>query len=645
MVPALTSNQRALLHFDAITYHGRVLVNDVEIGTMIPYVPHEFDVTRHLRPGNNNLIVAIADLTPAPDGAGKDEIEIGINPGWEAYGGIIRDVYWEIRPAAFVDNAHLVYDLTPDFAIAACKVTVYISSSLAAEGNVSVSMLSGTSEVARADKPVRLQMGDSVTELDFELSAPALWSPAQPNLYRLVVTLQSSTGTDSISCLTGFRKLEVRGRCFYLNGERLQLHGLSWLGLWKDQGFTLSRQQMTQDMQGIKGMGANFVRLHLFPQDRYMVELADRLGLLVWEEPGYWQVDYKTMRRSMIDLGLRILEKTIRRDWNSPSVMAWILGNESNLTVEYLQEGKALCAKLDPGRLVSFANSSPAEKVKPIFDQAGMDFYCAHPYTYNIDDFNRESVAYGPDKPLVFDEWGGRAIGQSPIIMQAQSDRLLELMEEDELAGEVFFDWNDWPEFSRMDTEMVNGICSAGVVTESREVRDEVYGGVVHLFQGRRHEELPATTRPTVVPLRWQPWSSQSQFRPIVLQPLAEESDQQKAWTALESQLATFWDRTWLTRGQWKRTGKKLRFWQGARLEIMQVGFLVPVVDEYVRPLVLSPEVPSIQIPLGLECTRLHFLGQVTIPSGFPMVGSVGEVVARYILHYGDGRYGGSPFA
>jgi len=638
VVPALTPNERAVLHFEAITYHGRVLVNDVEVGTMIPYVPHEFDITRHLRPGNNNLVVAIADLTPAPDGAGKDEIEIGINPGWEAYGGIIRDVYLEIRPAAFADNARLAYDLSADFTKATYKVTVFLSSSLAAEGKVSVSLQSGTSEVAHADKPVRLQTGSTVTELSLEVSDPALWSPAQPSLYRLVVTLQSSTGTDSISCFTGFRKLEARGRCFYLNGARFQLHGLSWLGLWKDQGFTLSRQQMAQDMQGIKGMGANFVRLHLFPQDRYVVELADRLGLLVWEEPGYWQVDYKTMRRSVIDLGLNILEKTIRRDWNSPSVMAWILGNESNLTVEYLQEGKTLCTNLDPGRLVSFANYSPAEKSKPLFDQSGMDFYCSHPYTFRADDFDRECVAYGPDKPLVFDEWGGRAVVQSPIIMQAQSDRLLELMEKDELAGEVFFDWNDWPEFSRIDTEMVNGICSAGVVTESREIRDEVYGAVAHLFQGRRHEELPATTRPTVVPLRWQPWSSRSHFRPIELQPLAEGSEQRKAWAALEGQLAAFWDRTWLTRGQWKRTGKKLRFWQGAGLEIMQVGFLAPVVDGYIRPLVLTQEVPSIQIPLGMECTKLHFLGLVTLPSGFPMVGSVGEVVASYTLHYGDGR-------
>jgi hypothetical protein len=122
------------------------------------------------------------------------------------------------------------------------------------------------------------------------------------------------------------------------------------------------------------------------------------------------------------------------------------------------------------------------------------------------------------------------------------------------------------------------------------------------------------------------------------LQPLVEGNEQRKSWAAIEGQLATFWDRTWLTRGQWKRTGRKLRFWQGAGLEIMNVGFRLPVVEEYVRPLVLTAESPLVQIPLGLECTKLHFLGQVTMPSGFPMVGSVGEVVASYTLHYGGGR-------
>jgi hypothetical protein len=639
LIPALAKEQRAILHFEAVTYHGRVSVNGAELGTMGPYTPYEFDATSHVEPGSNSIDVAIADLTPDPAGGGQDEIELGVNPGWEAYGGIIRDVYLEIRSAAFIDNVRLAYDFTPHYAKAMCRATLFLSASAAGQGKAGISLESETGVAAHAERDISFQAGNSEVELSFELNSPALWSPERPRLYRLRATLDSTLGTDEFGCFTGLRELEVRGRLFYLNGARLQLHGLSWLGLWKDQGFTLSRRQIEQDMQGIKGMGANFVRLHLFPQDRYVAQTADRLGLLIWEEPGYWGVDFTKMRRSMIELGLGILDRTIRRDWNSPSVHAWILGNEATLTVEYLREGKALCKKLDPGRLVSFANDMPAEKARPIFDQAGLDFYSAHPYTYNADDFNRVSEGFGPAKPLVFDEWGGRAIVQSPIIMQAESDRLLDLMEKDELAGEVFFDWNDWPEFSRIDTEMVDGVCSAGVVTEAREFREEVYGEVSLLFQGHRHEEAPAQIRPAAVPLRTPPWSSRNRFQALDLQALADTDRARKLWAQLENRIAKFWDQGgWLTRGQWKRTGEKFRLWQGAEFEISGVVFRVPVVGGYARPLIITTDAPEVTIPVGLDCARLHFLGQVTFPTGFPVTGKAGDVVASYVVRYAGGR-------
>jgi hypothetical protein len=347
----------------------------------------------------------------------------------------------------------------------------------------------------------------------------------------------------------------------------------------------------------------------------------------------------------MMELGLGILERTIRRDWNSPSVHAWILGNESNLTVEYLKEAKALCNRLDAGRFVSFAhiNYAKAEDAKAFFDQAGLDFYSAHPYTYNADDFDRVLSAFGPDKPMVFDEWGGRAIVQSPIIIQVETDRLLDLMEKDELAGEVFFDWNDWPEFSRIDTEMVDGVCSAGVVTEAREFREEVYGEVARLFQGRRHEEPLAHIRPDIVPLRFQPWSSKNGFQTIELQALAEADQAKKAWTQLESLFPEFWDETWLTHGQWKRTGEKFLLWEGAEVEISGVAFSVPVVGGYARPLIITTEAPEVTIPVGLDCARLHFLGQVTLPTGFPVTGKAGDTVASYTVRYAGGRVQEAP--
>src|SRR5581483_9383578 len=103
-LPRLAEGQRAFLCFDSIHYHGRAFANGAELGTMGPYVPYEFEITRNAREGNNSVEVAVADLIPEPGGAGRDEIGLGVSPGWEASGGIVRDAYVEFRPPAFIEN-------------------------------------------------------------------------------------------------------------------------------------------------------------------------------------------------------------------------------------------------------------------------------------------------------------------------------------------------------------------------------------------------------------------------------------------------------------------------------------------------------------------------------------------------------------
>src|SRR5713226_1788667 len=91
VLPRLTKGQRAFLHFDAVNYYSLASANETQLGAMGPYVPYEFEMTRVVREGNNDVAVAIADLQPLADGKGKDEIELGVSSGWEAYSGIVRD--------------------------------------------------------------------------------------------------------------------------------------------------------------------------------------------------------------------------------------------------------------------------------------------------------------------------------------------------------------------------------------------------------------------------------------------------------------------------------------------------------------------------------------------------------------------------
>src|SRR5439155_17413 len=281
--------------------------------------------------------------------------------------------------------------------------------------------------------------------------------------------------------------------------------------------------------------GANFIRQVHYPHHRYLVDLADEYGLLVSEEPGYWGMDFRTMPRTMVGLGYQIMERVIRRDWNSPSVFAWLLSNECELTVDALRDGKEICNKLDPiGRLVSAANSMPKEKAKQIFEEARMDFFDQHPYTFNVDDFDKEAVFDGASRPLTFTEWGGKAIGQSQIVMQNSVDRLLDLIESGELSGHVFWSWQDMRQYSRIDGEMRNGVLESGVVTEGREPRELVSMELARLFEGRRHEDDPADTAPQILPLRWTPWTRTNNFHEVDLQPLAGSAEGGESWSAFE---------------------------------------------------------------------------------------------------------------
>ena len=636
-LPKPGPSQRAFAHFEAINFHSRLACNGGELGTTIPYVPHEFEITRHIKEGGNLIQVSIADLCPDPAGAGADEVWLGVNPGWEAYGGIIRDAWIEFRPATFVDNLRFAYRLSRNYSEAACRATAFISSLAETAGQIEIVVRRGASEIARTSKPARIPAGASEIELELPVKDPALWSPEEPSLYTVTATLRTDSGSDQWSCQTGFRDIAIRGNRFELNGSRLVLNGVCRHDMWKDEGFTLTRAQMEQDMRAIKALGANFVRLVHYPHDRHIIDLADSIGLLVTEENGYWNMDFRTMPWSRAALGIRIMEATVRRDWNSPAVMAWLLGNESTFTVDYLRKAKEACRSLDvSARPVGVANSMRKEDAKPVLEQSGMDFFDDHPYTFNIAEFEKIAEFYGPGKPLLFTEWGGKEIGQSEIIMPQTVDKLSDMVESGALSGHVFWSWQDLPQFSRIDAEMRDGILESGVVTEGREPRQFVYMELQRLFERRRQVSLPAMQAPAVLPLRRAPWSARAALQAVDLAPAVSGDRGRDAWKDFENRMAAYWKEIGVA-DQWDRTGRRFLLWRNPELEILGARFLVPVVDGYVRPVVLTPQFPEAEIPVGKHCVALHFLGQVTCPGGYPPAGTAGDTVAAYEIRNQSG--------
>ncbi len=637
-LPRLGQNECAILHFDGITYFARPSVNGTALGSMDPYVPCEFDITSLVRERSNTVSVHIKDLPCEGEQEGSDQIQLGVNPGWEAYGGIIRDVWIEIRSSTYIDNAQFRYTLDPNFRAADCTVRFEIHSSSAVNGTARATLSHANSKIASASGAFSASAGKTEVDIPLRVAAPALWSPASPNLYDVTLTIDTAKGVDEFSFRTGFRQFRVRETWFELNGELIHLNGVCRHDMWKDQGFTLTREQMNRDMRDIKNIGLNFIRLVHYPHHRHIVELADELGILVTEEPGYWGVDFTKMRPSMMDLGVRILERTMRRDWNSPSVVAWLVANESHLTLDYLSKATTMCRKLDPqGRLVSAANNMPKEKAKPIFEQAGLDFFDDHPYTFEVNEFDKIASFYGSDRPLMFTEWGGKEIGQQEQVMSHTVDAFIEMRKAKRLAGTAFWSWQDLPQFSRIDEEMEHGILESGVVTESREPRDEIVMQLRRLCEGSPAME-PAVLSPEILPLRNVPWSPAGKHQSIDLNSVVQDDEQIMAWKEFEAICAEYWANSDYSKDEWAKTGKSFRLWRQAEIKILGVPFRSALVDNYVRPVVITPKHRKFTFPVKLECSRLHILGHISCPDGYPGLGEAAVPTATLRIQMDKGK-------
>ncbi len=175
---------------------------------------------------------------------------------------------------------------------------------------------------------------------------PGLWSPHDPNLYRTFFSLrENETSLDDEAAPLGFRWYRFDAeKGFFLNGQPLKLRGANREQDYPGMGWAVPAALHVKDMELIKRMGANFVRLTVYPQDPSVLEACDRLGLMVWEEV---PLDGEGGRMGAVggaDFSKTIKQMTremIQRDRNHPSIILWSLGNE-NLNGPTIAERRAV---------------------------------------------------------------------------------------------------------------------------------------------------------------------------------------------------------------------------------------------------------------------------------------------------------------
>src|SRR5690606_27793509 len=162
-----------------------------------------------------------------------------------------------------------------------------------------------------------------------EIKKPKLWSTSHPNLYTLQVITSSENGSDTKTANIGFRDFEFQKKGpFFLNGERRLLRGTHRHEDHAGGGTAMTEEQIIQEMERMKEIGVNFIRLGHYQQSRIVLDLCDKLGILVWEEIPWHRggLGNKTYQ----DQGKRMLTNMIEQHFNHPSIILWGMGNEND---------------------------------------------------------------------------------------------------------------------------------------------------------------------------------------------------------------------------------------------------------------------------------------------------------------------------
>ena len=372
-VPADWRRRRVRLNFEAVDWHAIVLVNGRQVAdNRGGYVPFSCDVTDALaESAEQELLLVVWDPTNMGDQTiGKQALpELRKGFRYTPNSGIWQPVWMEPVSEESIDRLKIVPDVDGG------RVSVTATTRGAKRG-VGVQV-----EVLQSDRTVAKATGKIGQPIELEIPDARLWSPDDPFLYDLKVTLNDDDddAIDQVTSYFGMRKISIG---LYdggiprisLNNEPIFQYGPLDQGYWPDGSLTPSSDEATRfDVEYLKKIGCNMVRVHIKVHPDRWYHYCDKLGLLVWqdfvcsrkfdvnitpESAAQWELE----QRQMID-----------HLHNHPSVVQWIVFNEGwgQYDTERLTEWTW---KYDPTRLVTCASGWTDFPVGDVYDNHDYSF-------------------------------------------------------------------------------------------------------------------------------------------------------------------------------------------------------------------------------------------------------------------------------
>ena len=346
-VPEAWAGRSLFLHLEGASKAVTLYVDGQPVGShQGGYTAATFDVTPYLRPGGSHTLALCvandrADIAP-------------ISADFTFFGGVYRDVWLTATaPQHFRltdSGSEGIYLSTPEVSDQRGVISLRgeVSNDAADRRRlaVEVRLFAPGGELLHTARQRLTAEAQGHTPFRIELPAvehPLLWSPEHPHLYRVesrLIDAKSSQELDRLTHPAAFRWYRFDADSgFYLNGRPYKLRGVCRHQDQKPYGPALTDEMHRRDMQLIKQMGANFIRISHYPQDDAILEMCDRLGLLAWEEIPV--IDIVPDTPGYADHCEESLREMIRQHYNHPSIILWGYMNEILLVTQRTYRNEA----------------------------------------------------------------------------------------------------------------------------------------------------------------------------------------------------------------------------------------------------------------------------------------------------------------
>lgn len=358
-IPPEWRGRQVRLHFGAVDWQARVFVNGAIVGQHRGgYDSFTLDITAQLRwQGEEEIVVEAVDPTEGDQPRGKQSRkQEGIF--YTPTSGIWQTVWLEPVAPTCIEQVKL----TPD--VEARQVRLVVASGrLSDDLRVEAVALAEGKEVARANGPAN-------AELRLDLPDARLWSPDDPFLYDLKLTLtDGGRVVDTVTSYFGMRKIALQKdeqgiMRIAFNGQFLFQVGTLDQGFWPDGIYTAPTDAaLRSDIEFLKQAGFNLIRKHVKVEPERWYYWCDKLGMLVWQDVPSGNNATVAGRRNFETELLRL----VRGRENHPSLVVWVLFNEG--WGQYDTERLTHWLKtLDPTRLVDNASGWTDMRVGDLVD-------------------------------------------------------------------------------------------------------------------------------------------------------------------------------------------------------------------------------------------------------------------------------------